>query len=129
MATAVATRVEKIEKKTSSVQRAKSPRVRTRRRIKARASMMSVVMLFLFGLVAPFAYTNVYAVLKTTSYSKSDYQSMYWQEKIANERLQVQVVQYSSPGRIKAEAAKLGMVPAKNYDYMDQPHQTVASSR
>lgn len=128
MATAVATRVDRTEKQTAAPQRAKSPRVHTKRRIKARASMMSWVMLVVFGLIAPLAYTNVYAILKTTSYSRSDYQSMYWQEKVANERLQVQVVQYSSPGRIKAAAAQLGMVSAKNYDYLDQP-QTVASSK
>ncbi len=128
MATAVATRVQKTVRKTAAAQRAKSPRVHTKRRIKAKVSMLSVVVLFVLGLIAPFAYTNLYAVLKTTSYSCSDYQSMYWQEKVENERLQVQVVQYSSPGRIKAEAAKLGMVPAKDYDYLDQT-QTVASSR
>lgn len=126
MAAAVATRANRTEKQTAAPQRAKSPRVRTKGRIKTRASMLSMVMLFVFGLIAPFAYTNVYAILKTTSYSRSDYQAKYWQEKIANERLQVQVVQYSSPGRIKTAAAKLGMVPAKNYDYLDQP-QTVAS--
>ena len=126
MATAVAARVDRTEKQTTAPQRAKSPRIHTKRRIKARALMLSVAMLFAFGLIAPFAYTNVYAILKTTSYSRSDYQSMYWQEKVANERLQVQVVQFSSPGRIKAAATKMGMVPAKNYDYLDQT-QTVAS--
>lgn len=128
MAAAVATRVDRVVKKKPAPQRAKSPRVHTKRRVRARASMMSMVMLFLFGLIAPFAYTNVYAVLKSTSYSRSDYQSMYWQEKVANERLQVQVVQYSSPARIKAEAMKLGMMPAKDYDYLDRT-QTIASSR
>lgn len=128
MATAVATRVDRTENKTAAAQRAKSPRVHTKRRFKAKAYKMLLVVVFLAGLIAPFAYTNVYAILKTTSYAKSDYQSMYWQEKVANERLQVQVVQYSSPGRIKAAAEKLGMVPAKQYDYLDQT-QTVASSK
>lgn len=130
MAAAVATRVERTEKKTTSSapQRAKSPRVHIKRRIKARAPMMSMVALVLLCLVGPFAYTNVYAVLKTTSYARSDYESKYWQEKVANERLQVQVNQYSSPGRIKLAAAKLGMIPAKDYDYMDQPQTKVASS-
>lgn len=127
MATAVAARADRIEKQASAPQRAKSPRVRTKRRMKTKASMLSWVMLFLFGLIAPFAYTNEYATLKTTSYSRSDYQTKYWQEKVANERLQVQVLQYSSPGRIKAAAAKLGMISAKNYDYLDKA-QTVASS-
>ena len=128
MATATAARVYRTEKQTSAPQRAKSPRVHTKRRYKAKASMLSMVMLFVICLMAQFAYTNVYAILKTTSYSRSDYQSKYWQEKVANERLQVQVVQYSSPGRIKAAAAKMGMVSAKNYDYLDGA-QTVASSK
>lgn len=128
MATAVATRVNRTEKQTAAPQRAKSTRVHTKRRIKTRASMLSMVLVVLCCLIGPFAYTNVYAILKTTSYSRSDFQSKYWQEKVANERLQVQVVQASSPGRIKAAAAQLGMVPAKNYEYLDQA-QTVASSK
>jgi len=126
MAAAVATREKRAERQTAAPRRAKSTRVHTKRRIKTRASMLSMVLLFAFGLIAPFAYTNVYAILKATSYARSDFQSRYWQEKVANERLQVQVVQYSSPGRIKAAAAHLGMVPAKNYDYLDQA-QTIAS--
>lgn len=128
MATAVAARVDRTQKNAAAPQRAKSPRVHTKRRIKARASKMFWVLLVALCLVGPFAYTNVYAVLKATSYSRSDYESMVWQEKIANERLQVQVVRYSSPGRIKTAAAKLGMIPAKNYDYLNQA-RTVASNR
>ncbi len=126
MATAVARRVEKTVQKTVAPQRAKSPRVHTKRHIKAKASIAWWLLLVAFCLVAPFAYTDLYADLKTTSYSCSDYQSMYWQAKVDNERLQVQVVRYSSPGRIKAAATRLGMVPAKDYDYLDQA-QTVAS--
>lgn len=128
MATAVA-RAATVEKVTSAPrERRRSGRVRAKRRMKTRASMLSMAMLFLVGLVLPFAYTNVYANLKKTSYSKSDYEIRRWQERVDNQRLKVLINSCSSYGRIKAGAQKMGMAPATQYDYLDQT-QTVASSK
>lgn len=88
--------------------------------------MLSMVTLFAIGLALPFAYTNVYANLKKTSYSKSDYEVKCWKERVDNERLKVLIDSYSSYGRVKNGAAKMGMVPATQYEYLNQP-QTVAS--
>ena len=125
MAAAVA-RAETVEKVRSSHSEPKrAVRGRTKRRIKARAPMLSLVMLFLMGLVLPFAYTNVYATLTKTSYSKSDYEHSRWTEKVENQRLKLLIEQHSSYGRIKAGAMHMGMVRADRYEYMDQA-QTVA---
>ena len=88
--------------------------------------MLSTVMLFCIGLAAPFAYTNVYANLAKTGYSRSDYESKVWKERIDNQRLRVQIDSYSSYNRVKTGALKMGMVPATDYDYISQ-RQTVAS--
>jgi cell division protein FtsL len=126
MATAVA-RAATVEKVTAAPQeRTRPARGRTKRRIKTRASMLSMVTLFVIGLALPFAYTNVYANLKKTSYSKSDYEVRCWKERVDNERLKVLIDSYSSYGRVKDGAAKMGMVPATKYDYVDQT-QAVAS--
>ena len=128
MATAVA-RAATVEKVTAAPKgRTRPARGRTKRRIKTRASMLSMVTLFAIGLVLPFAYTNVYANLKKTSYSKSDYEVKCWRERVDNERLKVLINSCSSYGRIKSGAQKMGMAPATQYDYLDQT-QTVASSK
>lgn len=126
MAAAVAC-VANVERTTSASKgRRKSTRVQTKRRLKTRFSMLSWVMLIAVGLMLPFAYTNVYANLKKTSYSKNDYEVMRWRENVDNQRLKILVDRYSGYTRIKAGAVKLGMVPTTNYDYVDQT-QTVAS--
>ena len=126
MAAAVA-RAATVEKTTSASKgRKRSSRVGTKRRIKTRMSMLSMVMLFVISLMLPFAYTNVYANLKKTSYTKNDYEVLRWKESVDNQRLKVLVDRYSGYTRIKAGALKMGMVPATKYDYVDQ-NQTVAS--
>lgn len=125
MATAVA-RAATVEKTTSAPQRKRPARVRTKRRMKTRASVLSLVMLFCTCLALPFAYTNVYANLAKTGYSRSDYEAKCWRERVDNQRLKVLIDSYSSYNRVKADALKMGMVPATQYDYVDQP-QTVAS--
>lgn len=88
--------------------------------------MLSMVMLFMIGLALPFAYTNVYANLKKTSYTKNDYEVLRWREEVDNQRLKVLVDRYSGYTRIKAGALRMGMVPTTKYEYIDQ-NQTVAS--
>lgn len=90
--------------------------------------MLSMVTLFVIGLALPFAYTNVYANLKKTSYFKSDYEVKCWKERIDNERLKVLIDSYSSYDRVKGGAKKMGMVPATEYDYLNQA-QSIASSK
>lgn len=125
MAAAVA-RVADIEKTTSAPERKRTARVRTRRRMKTRVSMLSTVMLFCVGLALPFAYTNVYANLAKAGYSRSDYESKVWKERIDNQRLKLQIDSYSSYNRVKTGAVNMGMVPATDYDYIGR-RQTVAS--
>lgn len=126
MATAVA-RAATVEQTTSAPQRKRPARVRVKR-MKTRASMLSTLMLFCTALVLPFAYTNVYANLAKTGYSRSDYESKCWKERVDNQRLKVMIDSYSSYSRVKTGALKMGMVPATEYDYVGQ-RQTVASSR
>ena len=126
MATAVARVETSVRAKSAPVERRKPARVRTRRRMKARASLFTTAMLFVIGLCLPFAYTTAYATLAKTGYSKSDYEVLRWKQKVENQRLKVLIDRYSSYGRIKGGALQMGMVRADKYDYVDQD-QTVAS--
>lgn len=126
MATAVVTKPARAEKSATTTAPRKSSRGRTKRRIKNKVSMLSLVVLFFATLMLPFAYTNIYANLKMAGYSRSDCESKFEAARIENQRLQVDVAIHSSPGRIRAEAARLHMIAAAKYDYLDQP-QTVAS--
>lgn len=126
MVAAVA-RAEEVEKVSSApVERKRSPRARTKGRVKAKVSLFSMAMLFLIGLALPFAYTNIYANLAKTGYSKSNFEVLRWKQKVDNQRLKVLINRYSGYGRVKAGALKMGMVRASKYDYLGQT-QTVAS--
>lgn len=124
---AAVARAANVERTASaSKERKRSGRVRAKRRIKTKVSMLSMIALFMLGLAAPFAYTNIYANLKKASYSKSEYEVLRWREEVDNQRLKVLVDQCSSYSRVKSGAVRMGMVKASHYDYIDQP-QTVAS--
>jgi hypothetical protein len=126
MASAVARAQTVVQKvKSAPVDRKPRARGRTKRKIKARASLLSQAMLFAIALALPFAYTTIYAKLTATGYSISDYQVLRWKEQVENERLKVLRDRSASYSRIKAGALKLGMVRASKFEYLDQP-QTIA---
>lgn len=103
-----------------------STRGRTRRRLKTRAPMFSMLMLIVFAVALPFVHANIYANLKKTSYSKDEYEAKRWRERVENERLKVLVDQHSSYSNLKGDALNMGMVPATHYDFLKSP-QFVAS--
>jgi len=121
---AVAAR-ETVVKKSESSQRKSGKHVKRQRGVRMRGALRMLG--YAFGLAFVFGYVGVYGTLATTAYSRSRISSECRQDRIRNQRLKVEYIRLSSPGKVMAAAQKTGMVYADRYDYLNKS-QTVASA-
>ena len=106
-------------------QRAAARRVRVVNRPRKRRLRYGTPALLLAAIVSVYAYVAVYASMTATSFDRSRMCSELKLEKIKNERLRIDYARRLSPASAMATGQNIGMVYAKEYDYLSKPN-TVA---
>lgn len=100
-------------------------KVRVRRRPRSLLRKNARYACLLTALLGVFGYVALYASLTATSFDRSRMMNEFKAEQIKNERLRIDYIRRSSPASAMGHAQRVGMVYARQYDYLGRSN-TVA---